>query len=272
VRSVPPSLDAAVVAEIDARIASLDVVVPWAIESGSRAWGFPSPDSDYDCRFIFVRPTHQYLTPWPERDVIETPLDRIFDVNGWDLVKAVRLLMKGNAVIVEWLRSPIVYTGDDDFRTGLLDLADAVGNRALIGRHYLHVGRQKWNAEGGEMALKKIFYSLRPAAVLRWMHTNPDSTLPPMNLQALLEECEPPVDVVAEVADLLALKAVTREIGRGEVPRAIHRFVNEEFQRAYDSFEHADGRVSEADRDRAGSYFRDAVARFGDGASPASGR
>lgn len=237
--------------------------VPWAIESGSRAWGFPSPDSDYDCRFLFVRPIEQYLTPWPARDVIETPLDEIFDVNGWDIVKAVRLLLKGNAVIVEWLSSPIVYTGDEEFRDGLLDLAAAVGNRALIGRHYLHVGRQKWNAEGGEMALKKIFYSLRPAAVLRWMRANPESTLPPMNLQALLAECEPPTDVVREVEELLAMKSVTREIGRGEVPPAIARFINEEFQRAYDEFEHADGRVSDADKDRASAYFRDTVARFG---------
>jgi len=103
-RSVPDSLDPTVVAEIDARLGSLGVAIPWAIESGSRAWGFPSPDSDYDCRFIFVRSASDYLSLWPKRDVIETPLDEIFDVNGWDLIKAVRLLVQGNAVVAEWLQ------------------------------------------------------------------------------------------------------------------------------------------------------------------------
>ena len=144
-RSVPDSLDAAVVAEIDARLdrvgAEHGVIVPWAIESGSRAWGFPSPDSDYDCRFIFVRQRDAYLSLWPARDVIETPLDAVFDVNGWDLAKALRLLLKGNAVVVEWLRSPIVYRGDPSFRDELLALADEVSDPARVSRHYLHVGR-----------------------------------------------------------------------------------------------------------------------------------
>ena len=70
--------------------------IPWAIESGSRAWGFPSPDSDYDCRFLFIRPRDQYLSLWPARDVMEPPLDKTYDVNGWDLAKAVKLVVKGN--------------------------------------------------------------------------------------------------------------------------------------------------------------------------------
>src|ERR1700761_4265874 len=119
-RSIPASFSPDVVALIDARLDAIcaehGVSIPWAIESGSRAWGFPSPDSDYDCRFIFVRPAASQLNPWPDRGVSETPPDHIFDVNGWDLVKGVRLLVKGNAVITEWLRSPIVYAGDADFR------------------------------------------------------------------------------------------------------------------------------------------------------------
>jgi predicted nucleotidyltransferase len=196
--------------------------------------------------------------------VIETPLDAIFDVNGWDLIKAVRLLLKGNAVVVEWLRSPIVYTGDPQFRDDLLELASQVSNRALIGRHYLHVGRHKWNNDSSEMGLKKIFYSLRPASVLRWMRTNPDSLMPPMNLSELLEQCDPPTDVVSETTELLALKSVTREVGRGLVPPAISRFVNSEFALAYDAYEHADGTVSDVSRDLASEWFRAAVARFGE--------
>jgi hypothetical protein len=100
-RAVPSSLDTTVVAEIDRRLSAASaehgVRIPWAIESGSRAWGFPSPDSDYDCRFLFIRPREQYLSLWPARDVIETPLDNTYDVNGWDLAKTVKLVVKGNA-------------------------------------------------------------------------------------------------------------------------------------------------------------------------------
>jgi len=87
-----------------------------AVESGSRAWGFPSPDSDYDCRFIFVRPPENYLRLFALRDVIEFPTDGLVDVNGWDLAKALRLLLRGNAVVIEWLTSPFTYAGDAVFR------------------------------------------------------------------------------------------------------------------------------------------------------------
>ena len=194
---------------------------------------------------------------------METPLDAVFDVNGWDLIKAVRLLLKGNAVVVEWLRSPIVYSGDEFFRADLLDLAAQVSNRALIGRHYLHVGRQKWAPDAEDMSIKKIFYSLRPAAVLRWMHTNGDAVIPPMNLSELLEQCDPPSDVRDETTELLAKKAVTRELGRGVIPPAIARFVEREFALAYDEYEHADGSVTEESRELASEYFRAAVAKYG---------
>src|SRR6476661_1520627 len=76
-RSIPPEMDGEKVALIDAlldRIADEHkVFLPLAIESGSRAWGFSSPDSDYDCRFVYVRRIAEHVTPWPMRDVIEFP-------------------------------------------------------------------------------------------------------------------------------------------------------------------------------------------------------
>jgi uncharacterized protein len=231
----PASMDESIVAQIDARLAGVEtehgVRIPWAIESGSRAWGFASPDSDYDCRFVYVRPAERYLTLWPVRDVIETPLDAVFDVNGWDLSKAIRLLVKGNATVVEWLQSPIVYSGDEDFRDRMLTLASRVIDPVLLQRHYLHVGRQQW--VGGETApLKKVFYALRPAASLRWLRLHGAGELPPMDLPTLLAECDPPASVVAEAEELTALKSVTRELGVGAVPRAIARFIVDEFELA----------------------------------------
>src|ERR1700761_9452058 len=126
-RNIPGEMDAEKVALIDAmldRIADEHrVFLPLAIESGSRAWGFSSPDSDYDCRFVFVRRAVDHITPWTARDVIELPLEGDLDANGWDLRKALRLLLKGNAVIVEWLRSPVIYRGQAWFRDAFLEFA-----------------------------------------------------------------------------------------------------------------------------------------------------
>lgn len=195
-RVIPDGLDPAVVREIDARLARLEreerIRIPWAIESGSRAWGFPSPDSDDDCRFLYVRDSAEYLSLWSARDVVETPLDHVFDVNGWDLAKAVRLLVKGNATVVEWLRSPIVCTGDAGFRDRLLALADDVTDRVLLARHYLHVARQQLVRE---QTLKRFLYALRPAVVLRWMAEHPARATPPMDLPGLAAESSVPADV-----------------------------------------------------------------------------
>ena len=232
-RAVPSSLDTTVVAEIDRRLSSVSeehaVRIPWAIESGSRAWGFPSPDSDYDCRFLFIRPREQYLSLWPARDVIETPLDKTYDVNGWDLAKTVRLVVKGNATAIEWLRSPIVYTGDEAFRDGLLTLADAVVERSAIGRHYLHVANRQ---QAGAATLKRFFYVLRPAAALRWLEVHPHIAVPPMDLPTLLAEGDVDDEVREAAHELIAVKAQTRELGTGTPPAVLARFVTAELDRA----------------------------------------
>ena len=117
-------MDDTIVAEIRSRLKSLEaqerVTIPLAIESGSTAWGFPSPDSDYDCRFVYVRPLAETFTLFPRRDVIEEPLTEVFDINGWELSKALRLMLAGNAVIVEWLRSNFAYQENGEFREAAL--------------------------------------------------------------------------------------------------------------------------------------------------------
>lgn len=232
-RAIPADLDPDVVAEIDRRLTSVaqqhGVQIPWAIESGSRAWGFPSPDSDYDCRFIYVRRPDDYLSLWPARDVVETPLDKVFDVNGWDLAKTVRLIAKGNATAIEWLCSPIVYTGDPAFRDGLLSLAHNVVDRSTIGRHYLHVALQQ---RTGPASLKRFFYVLRPTAALRWLDTHPDAAIPPMDLPTLIDDGDVAADVRAAVHDLIAQKARTRELGAGTPPPVLEHFVAAQLERA----------------------------------------
>ena len=267
-RAISPFMDPAAVAQIDERLAAIrrdePVVIPLAIESGSRAWGFPSPDSDYDCRFIFVRPAEHYLSPWPRRDVIETPLAGELDVNGWDLGKALKLLLKGNAVIVEWLTSPITYDCDPRFRAEMLALARRTADRGLIARHYLHLGeRQRRSYFSDERAVpqKKIFYALRPAAALRWLRHHPGEAIAPMNFPQLLAECEPPAEVSRIASQLMERKAVTRELGSEPLPAAIAAFIDAEFERARANMSEANP-LNTAARQEAEAFFLATVYRL----------
>ena len=242
-RTIPAGMDKTTVASIDARLLTVarenGVSIPLAIESGSRAWGFPSPDSDYDCRFIFVRSESDYLALYPHRDVIETPLEGVFDVNGWDLAKALKLLLKGNAVIVEWLTSPIIYTADEWFRREFTALAQRRLDRNLVAKHYLHLGERQRRAyfqDGKNFRLKKLFYSLRPAAALRWLRQRPEQAVAPMHFQTLMAECDPPSAVAALIEKLIAQKAETRELGEGELPPEIAAFIDREFVAATEHF------------------------------------
>src|SRR5690606_2937899 len=120
---------------------------------------------DYDCRFVFIRPAERTFTLFPVRDVIEQPVTEVFDVNGWELSKALRLLLKGNAVIVEWLTSPYTYRVNQEFRSAFLSLAAQVADRSLIASHYFHLADvqiRRALAEPQAVPLKKLFYSLRP--------------------------------------------------------------------------------------------------------------
>jgi predicted nucleotidyltransferase len=240
-RALGPGFDRAIVAGIDAKLAGLaerehvDLLI--AVESGSRAWGFPSPDSDYDCRFIYVRRRDAYLALFQPRDVIELPSDPVFDINGWDLAKALRLLLKGNAVVIEWLTSPFVYAGDAGFREQMLALARQAARAAAIARHYLHLGerqRRTYFADANAIPLKKIFYALRPAVALRWLRLNPGAAVAPMHFPSLIAASDLPADVLAIVGDLLARKAVTSELGAGPLPLPLGRLVDEEFAIARD--------------------------------------
>lgn len=238
-RHLGPGFDPAVVAGIDAKLraveASNGVRILLAIESGSRGWGFPSPDSDYDCRFIHVRPQSDYLSLYPPRDVIEYPPDAIYDVNGWDLAKMLKLLLKGNAVVLEWLMSPFVYRGEADFRAEARALADQVVQPTAIAMHYLHLGerqRETAFADGSEVRLKKLFYVLRPALALRWMRLHPGAAIVPMAFRTLVAESDVPSDCTAIIDDLLARKAETREMGHGRMPKEIGALIDAEFGQA----------------------------------------
>ena len=271
-RQVPDTFDPHALAEIDRRLAEIKqdrgVHIPLAIESGSRAWGFPSPDSDYDCRFFYVRPVDAHLTPWPERDVIETPLIDMIDLNGWDLAKALGLLLKGNAVVIEWLTSPICYGGEAWFRDEFLAFARRHARRELIAHHYLHLGlrQNQRNLEtGADVPLKRIFYSVRPAASLRWLRLHPGYSVAPMNFQTLMAECQPPSDVAALLTNLVEAKSRTREMGEAPLPPVIASFIASEFDRASQDFPEprSDTEAAVHARQEAADFYRSVVNRLG---------
>ncbi|WP_375386923.1 DNA polymerase beta superfamily protein [uncultured Amnibacterium sp.] len=260
-RAVPDTLAPQVVAGIDAQLDEVErrdgVRILWAIESGSRAWGFPSPDSDYDCRFVYAHPAERYLSPWLPRDVIELPPDPVFDVNGWDLVKAVRLLVKGNATVGEWLRSPIVYRGDAAFRDAFLALAEEVFDLDRVRAHHLHVGRLQWPGDVDGGRLKPRMYALRAAASLRWLRVHSADGVPPMDLPSLIEQSDVGASLRARVAELIERKARTREAGAGSVPAEVSAFVLHEFAAAEEHLSRVGARPSpDAARRAATAFFR----------------
>ena len=267
-RALSPGLQAEAVAAIDARLRAVSTeygaTVLLAVESGSRAWGFPSPDSDYDCRFIYVRKLSDYLSLSPPRDVIEFPTDPILDVNGWDLAKALRLLLKGNAVVIEWLRSPIVYAGRADFRDEAMALAENVARAGAIARHYLHLGVRQRRAYFGDartIALKKVFYALRPAIALRWLRLHRGKAVAPMHFPTLVRESDLDAEIVSIVEDLLASKAVTRELGRGPLPPPIGALIDSEFAIAADLWHAERAHPGDTERQAADAFFRRWVLR-----------
>ena len=186
-----------------------------AVESGSRAWGFASPDSDYDVRFIYVRPEKAYLRLDRTRDVIEVPINGELDINGWDIDKTLRLLHKSNPTVFEWFSSPIIYQTSsfaDQFRP---IMQKYFSSKAGLG-HYLHMaeGNYRDYLRGEMVRAKKYFYVLRPILACKWILEK--GTPPPMLFTDLVKS-ELPEDLSETVYQLLDLKMNSPEIK--EIPR-----------------------------------------------------
>jgi len=209
---IDPDVEARIQAELDKIERAHGVEIILAVESGSRAWGFPSPDSDYDVRFLYVRPAEAYLSVMPRRDVIERPIDATLDMNGWDLRKAMQLLARSNAVLIEWLTSPIRYRDTGALPTELLGLAVACADIAALAYHYDRLARRSFDsvlAGMDNVRLKTYCYALRAALALGWLRTH--GTPPPMDLPELLRGLDLSAAVTGTVEALVARKATALE-------------------------------------------------------------
>ncbi|MBX2856274.1 MAG: nucleotidyltransferase domain-containing protein [Rhodobacteraceae bacterium] len=234
----PKSIDLEVRANILAKLRGIETEnearILFAIESGSRAWGFPSPDSDYDARFVYARSVDWYLSISPGRNVIELPIEGDLDINGWDIQKALHLILKPNPVLLEWLTSPIRYQWNDAICDQLIAFSKQIAHNKACVHHYVGLGEGIFarTIEGKEhVSLKKYFYVLRPAMALRWLRMNP-CTIPPMNFHELMSGVDLPSNQAVLIQDLLEKKLASREMGEAPRIRQLEEFVLAEFEQA----------------------------------------
>jgi len=207
------------------------VAILYACESGSRAWGFESDDSDYDVRFIYIRPTRWYLTIQRERDVIEKPIDDEIDVSGWDVPKALELLRKSNPPLIEWLQSPIVYLQKSTFVERLRDLMDEYYSPMSCMYHYLHMAENNFREylTDQEVWTKKYFYVLRPVLACIWIEQG--HGVVPIEFGKLVDRVVVDQGLRSEIDSLLEAKRSGAELDRGPRNNVISGFLEREFSR-----------------------------------------
>ena len=199
------------------------VKIIMAIESGSRAWGFASPDSDYDVRFIYVRKQEDYLRLEGMRDVIEWRLDETLDISGWDLKKALQLIYKSNPTIFEWCASPIVYMENEAFEKikALLPQYFSV-KKSLY--HYWHMAETNYREylKGDIVRVKKYFYVIRPLLAAKWILDW--RTSPPMLFDDLVE-AELDTSLRPELDRLLEMKKTMPEMGQAPRIESLNKYI-----------------------------------------------
>lgn len=208
-------------AEIERRLAAIelesDVRIVFACESGSRAWGFASIDSDYDVRFIYVHRTEWYLSVDvdDQRDVIETPIEDVWDVNGWDLRKSLQLLRKSNPPLLEWLQSPIVYREVGGTASAIRSLIPAYHSPVGAMYHYLSMAQKNYRGylQGETVRRKKYFYVLRPLLACQWLEAGRGAV--PMEFQQLLDASKLVDGLRTAIDDLLVEKRAGMESDLG---------------------------------------------------------
>ncbi|NQE50827.1 nucleotidyltransferase [Herbaspirillum rubrisubalbicans] len=228
-------IDPQIRAEIDKTLARIEsehqVRVLFACESGSRGWGFASPDSDYDVRFIYVNRPDWYLTVLPGRDVIELPVNDTYDVSGWDLRKTLGLLRNGNATVVEWLSSPVVYRADVNFVDQIRAAADLVHRPDRVFHHYLQMARKNYREylQGERVRLKKYLYVLRPLLAALWIEQQRGPV--PMRFLDLVDALVTETALRTAIDELLVIKRRSGEAEEGLPLPEINRFLDAQLRR-----------------------------------------
>lgn len=237
-----------------------DVRIVYACESGSRAWGFASQDSDYDVRFIYVRQREWYLSIHLEskRDVIERPIEGDLDVNGWDIRKALQLFEKSNPPLLEWLGSPIVYREVTATAQKMRDLMPKFYSPRACQYHYWHMAKGNFREflHGDTVKHKKYFYVLRPILAIRWIER--ELGVVPTRFQDMVDRVIDDPGLKFAIDELTRKKAAGLELDEGPPIAPISGFLAREFDRL-ESVEFSLG-VAERNDGALDELFRDAIA------------
>jgi len=180
------------------------IKILYACESGSRAWGFASTNSDYDVRFIYVHNLDWYLSIYDRGNTIELPIRDNLDFGGWEIKKALGLLWKSNSPLLEWLHSPIVYKSDPIYLAKLQEIGQQCFSPMASMHHYLNMSRKYCEAclDSKEVKLKSYLYALRTVTACKWIQEK--GCIPPVEMPKLLEVVDS--EVSERVLELIAIK------------------------------------------------------------------
>lgn len=215
-----------------------EVKVLFACESGSRAWGFPSKDSDYDVRFLYIHKPDWYLSIDQKRDVIEIPardsvsipIDPLLDMSGWELTKALRLFRKSNPPLLEWLQSTIVYYKSYSTIDQMKELEQKIFSPVSCMHHYVSMTKGNFRdyVQGGEVSVKKYLNVLRPLLAAKWIKKY--DSIPPIEFQELVEELVPGGEWKDSIANLLKRKRAGEEVHLEKRLDAINEHLQKEIE------------------------------------------
>lgn len=208
---------------------SRKIKILYAVESGSRAWGFASENSDWDVRFIYVHTLDWYLQIGNRKDTIEEMLPNDLDLSGWELRKALNLFRKSNPSLLEWLNSPIVYIENEAIMQEWRALIPQFFNPKNISYHYLNIARNTYNnyLNHENVKLKKYFYALRPLACCRWIKDN--GTMPPVLFSEMLDNFE--ATTIRPIVDQLLIdKKSAKELDKRPQITVLNDFITNEIE------------------------------------------
>ena len=207
-----------------------DIKILYAVESGSRAWGFASTDSDWDVRFIYVHKPEWYFSIEKRKDCIEQMLPEKLDLSGWEIIKALNLFRKSNPPLLEWLRSPYIYKEEGTFASSLRALSDAYFSPRSCIYHYLHMAERNYKAyfKGATVPIKKYFYVLRPLLACKWIYSH--DAIAPMEFLALVEDARLDRAVRTEINKLLTRKLRGEEMKREQPIDVLNRYIENEIK------------------------------------------
>lgn len=233
-----------ILTKLDAIERAYSIKILYACESGSRGWQFPSPDSDYDVRFIYIRPVDAYLSVTDKELHISLPISDELDIYGWDLRKVLQLLRKSNTTPFEWLQSPIVYREEAGFRALFSRVLPAYFDAKTNACHYMGLVRK---IAGEQMApapvtIKALFYVIRSLLAAKWNLER--KSIAPLTIDDLMVLLPDALQV--NIRELIAVKSVSKEKYETEAGDRLVSFINAEIIRCNEAINKLDKKVFDA--------------------------